>query len=68
MGFMIGCSSIRWSMNGRCGPNHGHMVCHGKTRWCSKTGWCGNTFGHQDDNYPAYDFPEHCNSISVGKL
>jgi len=38
-------STIKYSVDGRCGPDYGNTVCNGN-RCCSKYGWCGTEKGH----------------------
>jgi len=38
-------STIKYSLDGRCGPNFGNTVCKGN-KCCSKYGWCGTEDGH----------------------
>ena len=38
-------STIKYSVDGRCGPKFGNTVCKGN-KCCSKYGWCGIEDGH----------------------
>jgi len=38
-------STVKYSLDGRCGPNYGNTVCKGN-KCCSKYGWCGEKDGH----------------------
>ena len=38
-------TTIKYSLDGRCGPNYENAVCKGN-KCCSKYGWCGTEDGH----------------------